>query len=362
MKRIVFYDDATLAPYSQSSLDGVAKGLGGAEVSAARVALKLSESHHVTVAQRGRTVTEGSARLQWVPLAESREALSMADAIVILRRPGHMVTIRRFNRDARAFIWYHDWNYPVHSVKPLMRKLQSGLRAEAHPGLHHLTRVSAVGVSQTHAQNIREHLGEAHALRRLAPKVRVDYVYNPIPDELGRSDVAFDPNKLVFLSAAWKGLDMVLDAFQVLRRSLPEMRLHVASPGYADTGNGPNGHASENVVHLGSLSHAEVMDEVRTSLCVFYPADRVPETFGCVFAESHAVGTPVLAHPFGAACELLDGDELVDARDLPRIVDRVRAWREGGRPHVSCNDEMRLSSVAESWERLLFGAPSSNGG
>lgn len=356
MRRIVFYDDATLAPYSQSSLDGVANGLGGAETSAARVAVKLSESHHVTVAQRGRTVTEGSARLQWIPLAESRQALSVADAIVVLRRPSHMVTIRRFNSDARAFVWYHDWNYPVQSVTPLARRLQSGLRAEAHPVLHRLTRVSAVGVSQTHAQNIREHLSEAHTSRRLAPKVRVEYVYNPIPDELVKSDVAYDRNKLIFLSAAWKGLDMVLDAFQVLRQSMPEMRLHLASPGYANNGTAPTGRAAENVVHLGSLSHAEVMEQVRTSLCVFYPADRVPETFGCVFAESHAVGTPVLAHPFGAACELLGREELVDARDLPGVVDRVRSWRDTGRPAVSCDEQMRLSSVAENWERLLFGA------
>jgi len=354
MKRVVFYDDLALAPYSAATLDVASNGIGGAEASVARVAIKLSEAHQVTVAQRRRHHSEGSDLLRWIPLAEARDELARAHAIVVVRKPRHMITARRFNKDAPVFLWYHDWNMPVRSVTPLKLRLQSQLRADAHVALHNLTGVTGVGVSRVHAQNIREHLSEARTVRSLAANVRVDFVYNPIPDELVSSDGSYDPTKLVFVSAPWKGLDMVLEAFQEVRRAMPDMRLYVACPAYAAGDAAPTGRVAENVTFLGNLSRAGVMEELRSALCIFYPANRVPETFGCVFAESHAVGTPVLAHPFGAARELLGHDELVDACNVTEVVKRVRSWREGARPVVSGNDKMRLSSVAGAWERLLF--------
>jgi glycosyltransferase involved in cell wall biosynthesis len=352
MKRIVFYDDMATSSYSEASLQVGPNGIGGAEACLTRVALALSRAHHVTVAQGQRHEAEGSDRLRWIPLSEAGDELARADAIVVQRKPRHMVTARRYNRDAPVFLWCHDWNVPVRTVRPLKLRMISQLRADAHVALHNLARVTAVGVSRWHAQNIREHLTEACAVRPFASKVRVDFVYNPISDELARSDVAYDPTKLVFASAPWKGLDMVLKAFQAVRRTLPEMRLYVASPGYASAAAGELD--AENVTFLGSLSQARVIEEVRSALCVFYPANVVPETFGCVLAESHAVGTPVLAHPFGAACELLSPDELVDAADIAGVVERIRSWREGARPVVSGNENVKLSSVGAKWERLLF--------
>jgi glycosyltransferase involved in cell wall biosynthesis len=354
MKRIVFYDDATFAPYSDASLEVGANGIGGAEASVARLAVKLSEAHHVTVAQRFREESEGSGRLQWIALKDGRRELARADAIVIVRKPRHMLTVRRFNSDAPVFLWYHDWNVPVQSLTSPKLRIQGQLRTDAHVALHNLSRVTAVGVSRVHAANIRAHLAEARTVRGLASKVRVDYVYNPIPDELAPSDVIYDPTKLVFVSAPWKGFDMVLRAFEAVRRVMPDMRLHVATPGYAFDPSAYGGPCPEGVTFLGSLSHGDVIEELRSALCVFYPANVFPETFGCVFAESHAVGTPVLAHPFGAARELLGDDEFVDADDLTGVVDRVRDWRDGARPVVSGNDEVRVSNVAESWERLFF--------
>jgi glycosyltransferase involved in cell wall biosynthesis len=354
MKRIVFYDDLGTPPYSEASLEVGANGIGGGETTLVRVAVKLSQAHRVTVAQRHRHESEGSGRLRWIPLDEADEELKRADAIVIQRKPRHMITSRWFNRDADVFLWYHDWNLPVGSIKPLKKRLISQVRADAHVALHNFAHVTAVGVSGVHAQNIREHLAEARAFRPLASKVRVEYVYNPIPDELAKTDVPYDPTKLVFFSAAWKGRDAVLKAFEAVRQAMPEMRLYLASPGYSLHDSTPTGSVGENVTFLGSLPHARILEEVRTALCVFYPANVFPETFGLVFAESHAVGTPVLAHPFGAACELLGADELVDARNIAAVVERVRSWRHGGRPVVSRKDEVTLSSVGGAWERLLF--------
>lgn len=354
MKSIVFYDAATRGPYSEESLDVPANGIGGSEASVARVAMKLSQEHRVTVAQYGRTRSEGAPRLRWIPLSEAGEALARADAIVVSRNPKHMLTARRFNRRSRVVLWYHDWYSPRESLASRKLRLESRFKSEALVGLHRLMGVNAVCVSQVHAGNLRSYLREARALRPIASRIPVDYIYNPISDTLDKTPAPHDPTKLIYFSAAWKGLDMVLNAFQAVRQSMPEMRLYVASPGYAKVRGVPTGAMSENVTYLGRLSHADVMEQVRTSLCVFYPANRVPETFGCVFAESHAVGTPVLAHPFGAAPELLGSEELIDADNLAGVVERIQAWRTGARPVVSSNRAVRLTAVAETWERLLL--------
>ena len=60
-----------------------------------------------------------------------------------------------------------------------------------------------------------------------------------------------------------------------------------------------------DVVWLGALPPAQVIEQARSALCVFMPNFLMPETFGLVFAEANAVGTPVLAHDCGAAREVL---------------------------------------------------------
>ena len=122
--------------------------------------------------------------------------------------------------------------------------------------------------------------------------------------------------------------------------------------------------------------------EVRSALCVFYPNFVLPETFGLVFAEASAVGTPVLTHDCGAASEVLaDPRQLLPiapaarryervARLLPDAlrpmlaaraarrgifepyVARVRAWLTD-RPRTAPDPRFRLAAVTERWRTLL---------
>jgi glycosyltransferase involved in cell wall biosynthesis len=207
-------------------------------------------------------------------------------------------------------------------------------------------------------------LDEAVLFRTAASRIRVEHIYNPISDELNPANLVYDPTKLIFFSAAWKGLALVLKAFNAVRQAMPDMKLYIASPGYSqiedqlclldERSNPDHCHLDRSIIALGTLSQLDLMRQVETALCVFYPADRIPEAFGLVFAESHAVGTPVLAHPFGAAIELLLPEELVDSRNSLEIVQRIRSWRNGGRPKVSARKDVRLSKVGERWEQVLF--------
>jgi glycosyltransferase involved in cell wall biosynthesis len=134
---------------------------------------------------------------------------------------------------------------------------------------------------------------------------------------------------------------------------------------------------------LGPQPQTRIHAEVRSALCTFFPNFVIPETFGLVYAESHALGTPVLTHDCGAAREIVaDPREVLPLgaahrlyeravgalpvrwRRLPArlaaaaglfdaYVERIHEWRQGGRPLTGPDPRFRLSSVTEQWRALL---------
>ena len=124
----------------------------------------------------------------------------------------------------------------------------------------------------------------------------------PRRDGLQPDGSPIDERKLVFLSSPNKGLKFTLDAFRASRRArCPTCASIVGNPGYK-TGQAAR---LEGVEYLGPQPQQRIHAEVRTALCTFFPNFVIPETFGLVFAESQALGTPVLTHDCGAAREVL---------------------------------------------------------
>jgi hypothetical protein len=202
-----------------------------------------------------------------------------------------------------------------------------------------------------------------------------------VEDSLQPDDSAVDPDTLVFFSSPNKGLRFALDAFRGMRARLPTLRLLVANPGYHAAGQID----IEGVLNLGPQPRPRLHAQVRRALATFAPNWRIPETFGLVFAESLALGTPVLTHDCGAALEVI-GDtrqvlpvplagrayELFFGRFSPRwrrlpaalaarsglfeaYLERIESWRRGERPRVRPDPRFQLSRVAQQWRALLGG-------
>jgi glycosyltransferase involved in cell wall biosynthesis len=200
-----------------------------------------------------------------------------------------------------------------------------------------------------------------------------------VDDALVPDGTAVDERKLVFFSSPNKGLDFTLDAFGYLRRRMPELRLVVGNPGY----KAARAARGAGVEWLGAQPQARIHAEVRSALCTFFPNFVIPETFGLVFAESHALGTPVLTHDCGAAREIVAdpqqtlpltrGHLLYEAAVRPlgpawrraasrlaaraglfdAYLERIRAWRGGARPRATPDPRFRASHVMARWRSLL---------
>ena len=324
-KTVLFIDEVTPKAYDPLVL--ATEALGGTEATVIRVAEGLSEQGLIVcVMQHCRSDYDDDTGVTYRPIGDM---MGSPDYVISLRSPETLRRAKeRFPR-AKHYLWNHDL-----TVRETAQALitQSGF--------------TAIAVSNFHKIQMQEMLKPQGYGGNFSIKV----IYNPILDDLLPDQTPVDRNKLVFFSSPHKGLDYALEIFGNLRSFNPDFKLYVANPGYLPSIRTEQ----DQVVVLGALPHREVVAHVREALCSFLPNRVFPETFGLVFAESDAVGTPVITHHHGAAPEVVwHPYETLDCRNPKNVIDRVMSWYNGARPKVKAKKEFRLSNVIKEWIRLL---------
>ena len=352
MSPVLFYDPVCQRPYDTRTLH--TQALGGTEATLVRVADALG----AWVMQHNRTE-------DWQRYRRP-ERLAGITHVIVNRESRALPFVQQHYPGARVYLWLHDRIHPRARRARWLAATASLLRQSA---------VTAVCVSDW------QRAGVEATLRRIgvADAVRALTIYNPVDDALQPDGTAVDPEKLVFFSSPNKGLNFAVDAFGELRRALPRLRLLVGNPGYKDTAP-PR---SAGVEVLGAQPQMRIHAQVRSALCTFSPNFLIPETFGLVFAESHALGTPVLTHDCGAAAEIVaDPQQLLPVTSAVRCyeaalgslparwraaparlagaaglfdpyVERIRRWQDGARPRACPDSRFRLSRVSAQWRALL---------
>lgn len=333
--RIAFIDLSCPQIYDHTALSS--QGLGGTEASVVRLATALgARDHKVLVVQHLRTLEKSE---RGVIYGSMESLMGFRPEVVICLRDVRMLSFMAENfPDAKLFLWLHD-----------LEELGASQLTANIPLLKY-TAPRIVGVSRFHKTGIIDCIQVGAKGETGLPEYTVTYIYNPIDDELVADGRAYDKNKILFLSSPHKGLDHVLKLFALVRQKFPRVKLYVANPGYyKDKDRLPEG-----VVPLGTRPHHEVIDELRTSLCLFYPNPDyfTRETYGLVAAEAQAVGCPPLVHPAGALNEIVTTKEcFVDARNPREVLQRFRKWYVEGRPKVSLDLPTRTSQVVLEWEK-----------
>jgi glycosyltransferase involved in cell wall biosynthesis len=353
MSGVLFFDPVCDRPYDTETLRHQA--MGGTEATVVRVADALG----ALVVQHNRTRASGRYRPPGHDPAITQ--------VIVNRDARALPAVHELYPNARIHLWLHD------RVRPRSKRARR-LAADANILKALAVRVICVSDTQRHAVEA--------TLRwmRVDDRVAACTIYNPVEDGLQPDGSPIDERKLVFLSSPNKGLRFTLDAFRAIRRAMPDMRLVVGNPGYK-TGDAAQ---LDGVEFLGAQPQQRIHAEVRTALCTFFPNFVIPETFGLVFAESKALGTPVLTHDCGAALEVLaDPGQVLPvtaaklgyeallggcttkwrrwpARAAAALglfdvyVERIRAWRGGGRPATRPDPRFRLSAVTRRWHEVLM--------
>jgi glycosyltransferase involved in cell wall biosynthesis len=337
--KIVFIDPKCPSPYDGEALR--TRGLGGTEATVVRIAQGLQKNHVVQVVQHNReTACHEGENLAFLPLHMLQSATADADHIFFIQKAQYIEIAAQSK--ARLWLWLH--NFLGEEVPYFWQD-------------HVRYKLGIVCVSRTHAQHTQRYLhgflGYRLSMGWMA-RGGLLYLHNPIDDGVvPNAQTMRDKNKLVFFSSPYKGLDQVLESFKLLHARSPSLRLYVADPGYA-TKFDMKLLDIPGVVKLGTLSHAAVMQHVREALCVFAPQRKRPETFGLVYAESNAVGTPVLAHRFGAAQEVLcEANPPLDTSNTQDVIQTVLQWAESGGPAVQVRGIFRQTHVVATWQKFL---------
>jgi glycosyltransferase involved in cell wall biosynthesis len=352
MSSVLFFDPVCDRPYDSETLRRQA--MGGTEATVVRVADALE----ALVVQHNRTSASG----RYLP---PRRDPSITH-VIVNRDSRALPAVRELYPRARIHLWLHD------RVRPRSKRAR---RLAADSNIMRELSVRVICVSETHR------LAVEAALRWMGVGDRVPActIYNPVDDRLQPDGSPIDERKLVFLSSPNKGLKFTLDAFGAIRRAMPDMRLVVGNPGY----KAGDAARLDGVEHLGPQPQERIHAEVRTALCTFFPNFVIPETFGLVFAESRALGTPVLTHDCGAAREVLgDPAQVLPVTAAKRVyeallggcpsgwrlwparaaaglglfeiyVERIRAWRAGARPVTGPDPRFRISAVRQRWQEVL---------
>ena len=331
---ILFIDMVCPKPYSNMTLEK--EPLGGTEATVVRVAEALGKTiEDVVVVQHCRKSPRASNNVIYMPLNFLEINKVAPTHIIAIRSAASLPVVHEKWPNTKKFLWMHD--IPTSKLLldiPVLEECRATILVVSE---YHKTNVCSMILS-----NIEE---------KARKNVLVKRVYNPIDDTLLPDGTKYDKHKLLFLSSPVKGLDNTLACFNRLHVDNNRYKLFVANPGYFEDAVVKQ----DGVTVLGALPHPEVMRHVREAMCVFYPNTVFPETFGLVMAEANAVGTPVIAHDFGAANEVTTKGmgQVFDCRDELEVCRRVNMWLTDGRPEVSLDDKFRMRNVVEDWKGIL---------
>lgn len=336
-------------PYNLSTLQ--TQAVGGSESTLINIATELAKSHKVYINQMNLVECYEDHQVNFITNAEMERLASqnVVDVCIVMRKIKQLGLFIKLFKQSRILLWAHDF-LAVKSIFYNSKIIQNNCRVVAVSLTHQGHCAAAI-------RNEFKRISSRNAWIKPADWP-VSFVYNPIADALKPDATPVDKNKLVFFSSPHKGLSQVLENFRAAREKIPQLKILIANPGYRSRA-GKKAPMLEQQLQMpgveliGSLPQHEIIQHVRSALCVFYPQSVFPETFGLIYAEANAVGTPVLAHDFGSASELLDQSQLVDANNQKQVVDKLITWHQGARPVVQLESKFRLTNVVKQWDALL---------
>ena len=322
--------------------------LGGTESTVLRIARELAREHNVTISQINRTEHYTEQGINYIHKSEGLTQNEFVPDIIIILRKYRLVTdYRTLYPNAKLFVWVHNFqNYDV------LGRRHRILKANAQ----------VICVSKCHKEYINKVLnGGLSWLFRLFTfefrKIPLTYIYNVIDEGFTKTDGDYDKNKLYFFSSPNKGLKETLVHFSELIKQAPDYHLYIAGgekEQMSQYGLDQSLLDSNSVTLLGKISKNEIIEHLRNSFCVFYPQHVHPETFGLIYIEANCVGTPVLAHSFGAADEVIGNrQQLVDGTSSDAVVAKMLQWKAEGRPDVGCQEKFQLDNIVRKWKKTL---------
>ena len=167
-----------------------------------------------------------------------------------------------------------------------------------------MEKISArIAVSQAAAQTMIDHVGGDPVIIPNGVDVRMFAGAQPLPEWPG------DGKAIVFFGRVdepRKGLSVLLQAFPLVRKEFPNLRLLIAGPGEMDDLIAHLSDEDAQAITKIGLVDQSTKPRVYASGTVYIAPNTGGESFGIVLLEAMASGTPVLASDLDAFDRVLD--------------------------------------------------------
>ena len=184
---------------------------------------------------------------------------------------------------------------------------------------------------------------------------RCSVIYNALyGDEFDRTPVEKIPKRLIYASAWQKGIEKVIDIFRYVVARDPNYTLTLLSPGYDWTNYESyakrlQSEFGSKLLLLGPSTKKDLCTAIKQSICCL--SSTFDETFGCVFAESCYLETPVIADVrSGAVREIIGEDFIVDYNNPDRVWSKLQTLP----PSVTLHSEFLSEPILLKWKSILI--------
>jgi glycosyltransferase involved in cell wall biosynthesis len=192
---------------------------------------------------------------------------------------------------------------------------------------------------------------------------RLNVIYNILYEEeyinIKNQDIPVNKNYITYASAWQKGIGSVIKVFKYAKKNDNNLKLVLLSPGYdwdnwTSYVNELKDKYGEDVIIHGPVNKEEYSKIVKSSLLVL--STTFEETFGCVFAESYYLGTPVIAdYRSGAVKEIIDNNYIVnfdDKKETLKKIMEIKNNRENIK--INLNNKFMLKENLNMWINLII--------
>lgn len=363
MQRIIFIDPTS----AHTHLSIKNRGIGASEYQFYNLIKKMSEYFKVKCYFYGKEakVVEG---IEYYSLYDNLiNAQINSEDIFIVQRflPDIQGEIYKKIKNNKIFIWNHDLIDKSNFIWAMTDEEKNKCVDEQYFKTNVLSEyfnnknINYVFVSKTIKQDFKNYTAKFNFTFE---SERSHHIYNILYEdeflEVKNTNIVFNPYLLTFASALHKGIEKVIAIFDKLITVDKNFILQIMSPGYeldkwADYLTNLKNKYKDNIIIVGSTNKNEYSKNIKKSLCVltgiFY------ETFGCVFAESYYLGTPVICdRRSGAVKEIIDNNYIVNYDNVDETIKKILELKNNrDNIKINLNDKFLLEHNFSKWLKKI---------
>jgi glycosyltransferase involved in cell wall biosynthesis len=309
------------------------QGCGASETLFYNTVSSLSRKIPVTVYNKSLKNTGGLNETGGLAYRDYNSFNETGKVVVFQRFFNEIINFHKRSPDNRYILWSHD--YLDNGIKTCFGDYSATYINEYFKA----NSIKIVAVSNFHRANILSFL----------PDVEITVIYNALFPAYFPKQLTIKQNEITFASNWWKGLDRVLRIARQLNERC-SITLNLLKPSYCimDT-SFLNDCPFVNVI--GTIrDKKEYSQIIERSICVLTTS--FPETFGCVFAESLYLGTPVIADLVEAGFhEFIDDDYKVDFNNVDQVIEKI-IFIKTNDPCVSLRPQFFEREIVKQWEKI----------